>query len=194
MAGSMPNWHAPQAGIAGEVVLPGSPAYQSYPSRSTPASMTFGRTPSSCTRPPGRRRDDRLCKRHGLACATRSGATACRALDDPRAADRRDADGLGIDLGRRGHRRRRRTARRGLPVAAGAWTGDPRRDAPTGRGRRADAGRRARDPGPQLWVTSDRLLAAQVVLADGRVWNATSTTRRTCSGGCAGPAPVPSGW
>src|SRR4029450_7055506 len=74
----------------------------------------------------------------------------CRALGDPWAADRRDPNGLGLDLGRPGHRRRRRTARRGVPVAAGAWPGDPRRDVPPGRGRRADAGRRAGDPGPQL--------------------------------------------
>ena len=31
MAGSKPSWEALQRGIAGEVVLPGSPAYQELP-------------------------------------------------------------------------------------------------------------------------------------------------------------------
>jgi FAD binding domain len=74
MASSMPSWAALQAGIAGEVVLPGSPAYQALPK---PFNARFDEVrPQAvvrCATPQDVAETISFARRHGLACATRSG-------------------------------------------------------------------------------------------------------------------------
>jgi hypothetical protein len=73
MARSMPNWQALQAGIAGEVVLPGSAAYQEIPK---PFNARFHDVrPQAivlCATPQDVAETISFARRHSLACATRS--------------------------------------------------------------------------------------------------------------------------
>src|SRR4030095_4516937 len=74
MPRSMPGWEALQAGMAGEVVLPGSPAYEELP---TPFNARFHDVrPQAvvlCATPQDVAETIAFAGRHGLACATRSG-------------------------------------------------------------------------------------------------------------------------
>jgi FAD binding domain len=74
MTGSLPSWQALQGGIAGEVVLPGSPADQALPA---PFNARFHdvrpRAIVLCATPEDVAETISFARRHGLACAPRSG-------------------------------------------------------------------------------------------------------------------------
>src|SRR4029450_3620596 len=74
MTGSLPSWQALQGGIAGEVVLPGSPADQELPA---PFNARFHdvrpRGIILCDTPEDVAETSSSARRHGLACAPRSG-------------------------------------------------------------------------------------------------------------------------
>jgi len=171
MTRSMPRWQALQGGIAGEVVLPGSPAFEALPK---PFNARFHDIrPQAivlCATPQDVAETISFAGRHGLACATRSGGHCF--------ADRSTSRGLVIDV---------------TPMASVSVAGDR---ATVGAGARLGAvydalqlhglaipagtcppvgvagltlGGGLGILGRSYGVTSDRLLAAQVVLADGRV-------------------------
>jgi FAD/FMN-containing dehydrogenase len=168
---STPSWQALQEGIAGEVVLPGSPAFAALPK---PFNARFHHLrPQAivlCATPQDVAETIWFAGRHGLACATRSGGHCL--------ADHSTSRGLVIDV----------TPMASVSVADGLAT--------VGAGARLGAVYDALQPhglaipagtcppvgvagltlggglgilGRSYGVTADRLLAAQVVLADGRV-------------------------
>jgi FAD/FMN-containing dehydrogenase len=171
MARSTPSWQALQAGIAGEVVLPGSPAYQELPK---PFNARFHdirpQAIVRCATPQDVAETISFTRRHGLACAPRSGGHCF--------AGRSVTPGLVIDV---------------TPMASVSVSGQV---ATVGAGARLGAVYDALQQqglaipagtcppvgvagltlggglgilGRHYGVTSDRLVAAQVVLGDGRV-------------------------
>jgi FAD/FMN-containing dehydrogenase len=171
MTGSLPSWQALQGGIAGEVVLPGSPAEQQLPA---PFNARFHDVrPQAivlCATPQDVAETISFAQRHGLACAARSGGHCF--------AGRSVTRGLVIDV---------------TPMGSVSVSGDV---AVVGAGARLGAVYEALQEhqltipagtcppvgvagltlggglgilGRSYGVTSDRLLAAQIVLADGRV-------------------------
>jgi len=171
MTRSMPNWQALHAGIAGEVVLPGSPHYQELPK---PFNARFHDVrPQAivlCATPQDVAETIWFARRHGLECAMRSGGHCF--------AGRSTSRGLVIDV----------TPMASVSVSGGLAT--------VGAGARLGGVYQALEQhglaipagtcppvgvagltlggglgilGRSYGVTSDRLLAAQVVLADGRV-------------------------
>jgi FAD/FMN-containing dehydrogenase len=171
MTGSLPSWQALQGGIAGEVVLPGSPADQELP---TLFNARFHdvqpRAIVLCATPQDVAETISFAQRHGLACAPRSGGHCF--------AGRSVTRGLVIDV---------------TPMGSVSVSGDL---AVVGAGARLGAVYEALHEhqltipagtcppvgvtgltlggglgilGRSYGVTSDRLLAAQIVLADGRV-------------------------
>jgi hypothetical protein len=171
MTGSLPSWQALQGGIAGEVVLPGSPADQELPALFNarfhdvrPRAIVLCATPQDVAETIS------FARRHGLACAPRSGGHCF--------AGRSVTRGLVIDV---------------TPMGSVSVSGDL---AVVGAGARLGAVYEALQEhqltipagtcppvgvtgltlggglgilGRSYGVTSDRLLAAQIVLADGRV-------------------------
>jgi FAD/FMN-containing dehydrogenase len=171
MARSMPNWQALQAGIAGEVVLPGSPAYQEVPK---PFNARFHDVrPQAivlCATPLDVAETISFAGRHGLACAVRSGGHCF--------AGRSVTPGLLIDVTPMGSV----SVSGGVAtVGAGARLGAvyqslqvhglaiPAGTCPPVGVAGLTLGGGLGILGRSYGVTSDRLLAAQVVLADGRV-------------------------
>jgi FAD/FMN-containing dehydrogenase len=171
MTGSLPSWQALQGGIAGEVVLPGSPADQELPA---PFNARFHdvrpRAIVLCATPEDVAETISFARRHGLACAPRSGGHCF--------AGRSVSNGLVIDV---------------TPMGSVSVSGDL---AVVGAGARLGAVYEALQEhqltipagtcppvgvtgltlggglgilGRSYGVTSDRLLAAQIVFADGRV-------------------------
>ena len=171
MTRSIPSWQTLQGGIAGEVVLPGSPAYQELPK---PFNARFQdvrpQAVVRCATPQDVAETISFARRHGLACATRSGGHCFAGCSVTR--------GLVIDV----------TPMRLISVAGGV--------AAVGAGARLGAVYESLEQeglaipagtcpsvgvagltlggglgilGRNYGVTSDRLLAAQIVLADGRV-------------------------
>ena len=171
MTRSIPSWQTLQGGIAGEVVLPGSPAYQELPK---PFNARFQdvrpQAVVRCATPQDVAETISFARRHGLACATRSGGHCFAGCSVTR--------GLVIDV----------TPMRSISVAGGV--------AAVGAGARLGAVYESLEQeglaipagtcpsvgvagltlggglgilGRNYGVTSDRLLAAQIVLADGRV-------------------------
>jgi FAD/FMN-containing dehydrogenase len=171
MTGSLPSWQALQGGIAGEVVLPGSPADQELPA---PFNARFHdvrpRAIVLCATPEDVAETISFARRHGLACAPRSGGHCF--------AGRSATRGLVIDV---------------TPMGSVSVSGDL---AVVGAGARLGAVYEALQEhqltipagtcppvgvtgltlggglgilGRSYGVTSDRLLGAQIVLADGRV-------------------------
>jgi hypothetical protein len=73
MTRSLPGWEALQGGIAGEVVLPGSPAFEAMPK---PFNARFHDVrPQAivrCATPQDVAETISFARRHSLACATRS--------------------------------------------------------------------------------------------------------------------------
>jgi FAD/FMN-containing dehydrogenase len=173
VTGSSPSWPALQGGIAGEVVLPGSPADQQL---RKPFNARFHDVlPQAivlCATPGDVAETISFAQRHGLACAPRSGGHCF--------AGRSVTRGLVIDV----------TAMGSVSVSV---SGDL---AVVGAGARLDGVYEALEQhrltipagtcppvgvagltlggglgilGRSYGVTSDRLVAAQIVLADGRV-------------------------
>src|SRR5512132_4453503 len=74
MTRSIPSWQTLQGGIAGEVLLPGSPAYQELPK---PFNARFQdvrpQAVVRCATPQDVAETISFAQRHGLACAARSG-------------------------------------------------------------------------------------------------------------------------
>jgi FAD/FMN-containing dehydrogenase len=167
----LPSWRALQGGIAGEVVVPGSPADQELP---TPFNARFHDIrPQAivlCATPQDVAETISFAQQHGLACAPRSGGHCF--------AGRSVTRGLVIDV---------------TPMGSVSVSGDL---AVVGAGARLGAVYEALQEhqltipagtcppvgvagltlggglgilGRSYGVTSDRLLAAQIVLADGRV-------------------------
>jgi FAD/FMN-containing dehydrogenase len=171
MPRSMPRWEALQGGIAGQVVLPGSPAYQELPK---PFNARFHEVrPQAvvrCATPQDVAATIWFAGRHGLACATRSGGHCF--------AGRSTSRGLVIDV----------TPMASVSVSggvatvgAGARLGDvynslqqqglaiPAGTCPPVGVAGLTLGGGLGILGRTYGVTSDHLLAAQLVLADGRV-------------------------
>jgi FAD/FMN-containing dehydrogenase len=171
MDGSTPSWEALQGVIGGEVILPGSPAFEELPK---PFNARFHDVrPQAivrCATPQDVAETIAFAARHGLACATRSGGHCF--------AGRSTSRGLVIDV---------------TPMASVSVSGNL---ATVGAGARLGAvydslqqqglaipagtcppvgvagltlGGGLGILGRSYGVTSDHLLAAQVVLADGRV-------------------------
>jgi FAD/FMN-containing dehydrogenase len=171
MTRSMPNWQALHTGIAGEVVLPGSPASEGLPK---PFNARFHDVrPQAivrCATPQDVAETIWFARRHGLACATRSGGHCF--------AGRSTSRGLVIDVtpmasvsvsggvavvgaGTRLGGMYESLQEQGLAIPAGTCPAVGVAGLTLGGG----LGILGRSYG----VTSDQLLAAQVVLADGRV-------------------------
>jgi FAD/FMN-containing dehydrogenase len=171
MTGSLPSWQALQGGIAGEVVLPGSPADQELPA---PFNARFHdvrpRAIILCATPEDVAETISFARRHGLACAPRSGGHCF--------AGRSVSRGLVIDV----------TPISSVSVSAdlavvgaGARLGTvyealqehqltiPAGTCPTVGVAGLTLGGGLGILGRSYGITSDRLLAAQIVLADGRV-------------------------
>jgi FAD/FMN-containing dehydrogenase len=171
MTGSMPKWQALQGGIAGEVVLPGSRAYQGLPK---PFNARFHDVrPQAlvlCATPKDVAETISFAVRHGIACTARSGGHCF--------AGRSTSRGLVIDVTPMGSV----SVSGGVAaVGAGARLGDVYESLQQ-HGRAIPAGTCPQVGvaglalggglgilGRKYGVTSDRLLAAQIVLADGRV-------------------------
>jgi FAD/FMN-containing dehydrogenase len=171
MTWSMPGWDALQAGIAGEVVLPGSPAYEEL---STPFNARFHDVrPQAivlCATPQDVAETISFAGRHGLACATRSGGHCFAGHSVTR--------GLVIDVTLMGS-----VSVSGdlAVVGAGARLGSvyaslqehglaiPAGTCPPVGVAGLTLGGGLGILGRRYGVTSDHLLAAQIVLADGRV-------------------------
>jgi FAD/FMN-containing dehydrogenase len=171
MTGSLPSWQALRGGIAGEVVLPGSPAEQQLP---TPFNARFDDVrPQAivlCATPQDVAETISFAQRHGLACAPRSGGHCF--------AGRSVTRGLVIDVTPMGS-----VSVSGdvVVVGAGARLGAvyealqehqltiPAGTCPSVGVAGLTLGGGLGILGRSYGVTSDRLLAAQIVLADGRV-------------------------
>ena len=171
MTRSLPGWEALQGGIAGEVVLPGSPAFEAMPK---PFNARFHDVrPQAivrCATPQDVAETISFARRHSLACATRSGGHCF--------AGRSTSRGLVIDVmpmtsvSVSGHL---------ATVGAGARLGAvydslqehhlaiPAGTCPPVGVAGLTLGGGLGILGRSYGVTSDQLLAAQVVLADGRV-------------------------
>jgi FAD/FMN-containing dehydrogenase len=171
MTGSRPDWQDLQGGIAGEVVLPGSPAYEELPK---PFNARFHDVrPQAvvlCATPQDVAETISYAGRHGLACTTRSGGHCF--------AGRSTSRGLVIDVTPMGSV----SVSGGVAaVGAGARLGEvyeslqqhglaiPAGTCPPVGVAGLTLGGGLGILGRKYGVTSDRLLAAQIVLADGRV-------------------------
>lgn len=171
MARSMPRWEALQGVIAGEVVLPGSPTYGELPQ---PFNARFHdvrpRAVVLCAAPQDVSEAISFARRHSLECATRSGGHCF--------AGRSVTRGLVIDV----------TPMRSVAVSggvaavgAGARLGGvyeslqehglavPAGTCPPVGAAGLALGGGLGILGRKYGTTSDHLIAAQVVLADGRV-------------------------
>jgi FAD/FMN-containing dehydrogenase len=171
MTRSMPNWQALQGGIAGEVVLPGSPAAEGLPK---PFNARFHDVrPQAivrCATPQDVAETISFAVRHALACATRSGGhclagrsvTRGLVIDvTPMASVSVSSDLAAVGAGVRLGGMYEALQQDGLAVPAGTCPPVGVAGLTLGGG----LGILGRSYG----VTSDRLLAAQIVLADGRV-------------------------
>jgi FAD/FMN-containing dehydrogenase len=169
--GSTPRWQALQEGIAGEVVLPGSPADQALPK---PFNARFHdvrpQAIVSCATPQDVAETIAFAARRGLACAPRSGGhclagrSASRGLviDVTPMASVSVADGLAtVGAGARLGAVYDALQQQGLAIPAGTCPPVGVAGLTLGGG----LGILGRSHG----VTSDHLLAAQIVLADGRI-------------------------
>ena len=162
-----PDWDALQSAIAGEVVLPESPGCDACASPPSPDSTMRGHKRLCCARSP-RTSPVRSCSRGGPGSSRHHGAAATASPGVPRrevlVLDVSDALCVGL--------RGRRDCRRGCPAesttrltgtTSSGWLRLRRRH------RRSHARRWARHSWSQVWAHSDSLLAAQVVLANGRI-------------------------
>jgi FAD/FMN-containing dehydrogenase len=171
MARPMPGWETLQGVIAGEVLLPGSPAYQELPE---PFNARFHDVrPQAivrCATPQDVSETVSFVGRHGLECATRSGGHCF--------AGRSVSRGVVIDVAPM----RSVSVSGGVAtVGAGARLGDvyeslqahglaiPAGTCPPVGAAGLTLGGGLGILGRAYGVTSDRLVAAQLVLADGRV-------------------------
>jgi FAD/FMN-containing dehydrogenase len=171
MGRSVPSWEALQRGIAGEVALPGSPAYEELPK---PFNARFHAVrPQAivlCATPHDVAEAISFAARHGVQGATRSGGHcfAGRSVTRGLVIDVTPMDSVSVSGGM-------------ATVGAGARLGGVY-DSLQGHGLAIPAG--TCPPvgaaglalggglgilGRKYGVTSDRLVAAEVVLADGRV-------------------------
>jgi FAD/FMN-containing dehydrogenase len=171
MAGSKPSWEALQRGIAGEVVLPGSPAYQELPK---PFNGRFRDVrPQAvvlCATPQDVAETISFVRRRGLACAMRSGGHCF--------AGRSVTRGVVIDVTPMGSAS---ASGRAATVGAGARLGTvyeslqeqglaiPAGTCPSVGIAGLTLGGGLGILGRSHGVTSDHLIGAQIVLADGRV-------------------------
>jgi FAD/FMN-containing dehydrogenase len=171
MTRSMRSWEALQGGIGGEVVLPGSLAYQKL---SRPFNARFHHVrPQAivlCATPQDVAETIAFARRHGLACATRSGGhcfagrSTSRGLviDVTPMASVSVADGVAsVGAGARLGAVYDSLQQQGLAIPAGTCPPVGVAGLTLGGG----LGILGRTYG----VTSDQLLAAQIVLADGRI-------------------------
>jgi FAD/FMN-containing dehydrogenase len=171
MAGSMPSWEALQDLIAGEVVLPGSPAYQELP---MPFNARFHDVrPQAvvlCANPQDISQTIWFAGRHGLACAARSGghcfagrsATRGVVIDvAPMGAVSVSGGVATVGAGARLGAVYESLQEHGLAIPAGTCPPVGIAGLTLGGG----LGILGRNYG----VTSDHLIGAQIVLADGRV-------------------------
>ena len=100
MTWSMPSWQALQGRIAGDVVLPGSQATRRCPAVPAPASSTFGPRPVvRCATPQDVAETIWFACGTGWSARPERGSLLRRALGEPWADHRRDADGVGLGLG-----------------------------------------------------------------------------------------------
>ena len=171
MAGTVPTWEALQAAIAGEVVVVGTPAYQQLPK---PFNARFHdvrpQAVVRCATPQDVAETIAFAGRHGLECATRSGGHCFAGHSVTR--------GLVIEV----------TPMRSVSVSgqvatvgAGARLGEvyeslqahgltiPAGTCPPVGVAGLTLGGGLGILGRRYGVTSDSLIAAQIVLADGRV-------------------------
>jgi FAD/FMN-containing dehydrogenase len=171
MTGSLPSWQALQGGIAGEVVLPGSPADQELPA---PFNARFHdvrpRAIVLCATPQDVAATILFARRHGLACVPRGGGHcfAGRSVTHGLVIDVTPMGSVSVsgDLAVVGARARLGAVYEALhehQLTIPAGTCPPVGVAGLTLG--GGLGILGRSYG----VTSDRLLAAQIVLADGRV-------------------------
>jgi FAD/FMN-containing dehydrogenase len=171
MARPMPSWEALQGGIAGEVILPDSPAYQELPKPFNarfhavrPQAVVLSATPQDVAETVS------FVERHGLECATRSGGHCF--------AGRSVSRGVVIDVTPMGSV----SVSGGVAtVGAGARLGAvyeslqehdlaiPAGTCPPVGVAGLTLGGGLGILGRNYGVTSDHLVAAQIVLADGRV-------------------------
>jgi FAD/FMN-containing dehydrogenase len=171
MAMSMPSWEALQRGIAGEVVLPGSPAYEELP---RPFNARFHDVrPQAivlCATPQDVSETISFARRHSLECVTRSGGHCF--------AGRSVTLGLVIDVTPMGSV----SVTDGVAtVGAGARLGGvydslqehglaiPAGTCPPVGAAGLTLGGGLGILGRKYGITSDHLIAAVIVLADGRV-------------------------
>ena len=169
MRSELPNWESLQGRIDGDVALPGSPAYQALP---PPFNARFRdvrpAAVMSCASSQDVAEATSFARRHGLELAT-TPAGASRPTPRPGRAPRRHPDAVGDG--------RRRVAtvgagarRRGLRGPAGTRPHDPRRHLPAPVGVAGlTLGGGLGILGRRYGVTSDHLIGAEVVLADGRI-------------------------
>jgi FAD/FMN-containing dehydrogenase len=170
MEGSTPPWQALQRVIAGEVALPGSPAYEQLPK---PFNARFHDVQPlaivQCATPSDVAEAISFVLRHGLECATRSGGhcfagrSVCRGvvidvspMDSVSVSGGLAAVGAGVRLGRVYES----LEEHGLAIPAGTCP-------PVGvAGLTLGGGLGIL--GRKYGVTSDQLTSAHIVLADGR--------------------------
>ena len=189
-------WRDLRAALEGEVVLPGSPRYDEVRRPQIPRfhdvrpqAVVLCRTPEDVVEAIA------FARRAGIEVAVRSGGHDF--------AGRSTGPGMVLDL----------TPMHSLEVSDGlAIVGPGFRlgdlyaalaqyevTIPGGCGATVGIGGQALGGGLGLLgrsrgLTSDQLVAAEVVLADGGWWSATSSATRTCSGRCAARAPRASAW
>jgi FAD/FMN-containing dehydrogenase len=171
MTRSMPSWQALQGGIAGDVVLPGSPTFEALPKLFNARFHDVRpRAIVRCATPQDVAETITFAVRHGLACAMRSGGHcfAGRSVSRGLVIDVTPMESVSVsgDVAVVGAGARlggvyESLQQQGLAIPAGTCPPVGVAGLTLGGG----LGILGRSYG----VTSDRLLAAQIVLADGRV-------------------------
>jgi FAD/FMN-containing dehydrogenase len=171
MTRSMPSWQALQGGIAGDVVLPGSPTFETLPKLFN--ARFHDVRPQAiirCATPEDVAETISFAVRHGLECATRSGGHcfAGRSVGrgliidvTPMGSVSVSGDVAVVGAGARLGVVYESLQQQGLAIPAGTC--------PTVGVAGLTLGGGLGILGRSYGVTSDRLLAARIVLADGRV-------------------------
>ncbi len=196
MAGSIPSWVTLHDAIAGEVALPDSPAYdqahQPFNARfheMRPQAVVLCATPQDVAETIS------YLGRHGLDNAVRSGGHCFAGHSSTRGVviDVTPMHSVSVsgDLATVGAGARlvdvyEELQKHDLTIPAGTCP-------PVGIAGLALGGGLG-ILGRKYGVTSDHLIRAQIVLADGRILECDENHIWTCSGRCEAPAPATSGW